>query len=258
MTSRVLGNGSSLQAQMKRLAVATTICALVWVSPADSLGSQDLPHPRRQDLAPSERLAALVDLVRLQQQAATTLKAGFTQIRESSMLVEPVESKGMFYFAAPDRVRWEYLSPDPISMLIRGDEMTTWFRDIDQAERVQVGRHSQRILKYLGAGSSMEDMLEYFSVSLTVPEDETLRYRLLLTTEFDKVAKRLQEMTIWIDPELYLPLRLRYVEADGDVTDMKFDDLSVNGEIPESRFNLDIPSSVQVRQVDLDHSTSLP
>ena len=213
-----------------------------------------MPHPRQEDLAPSARVEALVDRVRAEQQAIDTLEASFVQIRESSMLVEPIESNGVFSYAAPDRVRWEYVSPDPISMLITGDEMTTWYRDIDQAERVQVGRHSQRVLKYLGAGSSMDDLLEYFSVSLTLPKDQTKPYELALAPKFEKVARRLQAMSVWIDPELFLPVRLRYVEADGDITDMRFEDLRINGELPETRFDLEIPQSVQVRRVDLDPS----
>ena len=214
-------------------------------------------HPRQEGLEPSARLDALVELVRTEQQSVTTLEAEFVQVRESAMLVEPVESRGVFSYAAPDRVRWEYQSPDPISMLITGDEMTTWYKDIEQAERVQVGRHSQRVLKYLGAGSTMEDLLEYFKVSLTLPKDLSKPYKLELAPKFDKVAKRIQGMSVWIDPELYLPLRLRYVEADGDVTDMRFEDLRVNNHLPSERFELNIPNSVQVRHVELDRPTAL-
>lgn len=235
-------------------AVAATTCVLICVGASVHGGAESLPHPRQQDLAPSARVAALVDRVRAEQQAIDTLEASFVQVRESSMLVEPIESNGVFSYAAPDRVRWEYVSPDPISMLITGDEMTTWYRDIEQAERVQVGRHSQRVLKYLGAGSTMDDLLEYFSVSLTLPKDPTEPYELALAPKFEKVARRLQAMSVWIDPELFLPVRLRYVEADGDVTDMRFEDLRINGELPEARFDLEIPQSVQVRRVELDPS----
>ena len=58
-------------------------------------------------------------------------------------------------------------------------------------------------------------------------------------------------------PELFLPLRLRYVEADGDVTDMTFQDLRVNGGFPDGRFELQMPTSVEVRHVDLDGATGL-
>ena len=55
------------------------------------------------------------------------------------MLAAPEESKGTFSYAAPDKVRWEYTSPSPITVVIRGDEMTTWYRDLKRAETLKVG-----------------------------------------------------------------------------------------------------------------------
>ena len=71
---------------------------------------------------------------------------------------------------------------------------------------------------------------------------------------FEKVEKRVKGMTVWIDPELFLPLRLRYVEADGDVTDLRFENLRVNEGVPSEHFELELPSTVEVRQVELDRS----
>ncbi|MGB6362463.1 MAG: outer-membrane lipoprotein carrier protein LolA, partial [Thermoanaerobaculia bacterium] len=181
----------------------------------------------------------------------------FVQFKESSMLVEPVEANGVFSYAAPDQVRWEYMQPNPISLLIQGDEMTTWYRDLDQAEKVQVGRQSQKVLEYLGAGSTMDDLLEYFTVTLTLPRDTTQPYMLELNPRFARVAKRLQGMALWIDAERYLPVRLRYVEADGDVTDYTFRNFRVNRGLPDNRFELEIPSGVDVRLIDLNHRAGL-
>ena len=47
------------------------------------------------------------------------------------------------------------MQPTPITLLIQGDEMTTWYKDLDQAEKVQVGRQSQKVLEYLGFEASL-------------------------------------------------------------------------------------------------------
>lgn len=230
-------------------------CALVLQT---SVSAQDsLPHPRQKDLGPSERLEALIERVRLAQEGVETLESEFTQRKESAMLVEPVEAKGVFFFSAPDRVRWEYESPNPISILINSDEMTTWYRDIQRAERVSVGRQSQRVLEFLGAGSSMDELLEYFSLTLTLPLDTAEPYMLELKPRFEKVAKRISGMTIWVDPENFLPTRLRYLEADGDITDFTFQRMLINAGVPEERFRLEMPKSVEVRHVELDRSAGL-
>lgn len=232
--------------------VRTAASLLLALPCVAALAAQELPDPRDPDLAPDQRLNVLVERMRREQESLSTLQADFVQTKESSMLLEPAEASGTFYYAAPDRVRWEYRTPDPISMVIANDRMTTWYRDLDRAEEVDVGRQSQKILEYLGAGSSLATLLEYFEVRLHQPQDESAPLELELEPRFERVAKRLSGMRLWIDPKLYLPVRLRYVEADGDVTDYRFSDFRLNREIADERFELELPESVAVRRIDLN------
>jgi outer membrane lipoprotein-sorting protein len=210
------------------------------------------PDPRRPDLAPSERLGALLDRMQIEQAAVETLEADFVQLKESQFLMAPAESAGIFSYAAPDRVRWEHRSPTPISLLILGDEMITWYRDLEKVERMVVGRHSQRVLEYLGATGSVEQLRKYFSVRLSMNDDRSQPYRLELTPRYSRVAKRLRKMVVWVDPELFLLTRLRLVEPDGDLTEYRFQRLRVNGGLPPERFDLDLPSGVVVETVDFE------
>lgn len=250
--------GRPLDPQIMLSRFAALLLLLTWVLtpgvPIVAQVQEELPHPRNEGLGPSERVGALLDRVRVEQSRLESLEADFVQIKESALLVEPVESRGGFAFAAPDKVRWEYESPNPISILIVDEEMTTWYRDIQQAERVSVGRQSRRVLQYLGAGTSMDDLLEYFLLTLTVPIEETEPYTFDLAPKFDKVAKRIQGMTIWIDPDRFLPMRLRFVEADGDITDLRFENLRINEGVPGEHFELRLPDTVEVRQVEWDRS----
>jgi outer membrane lipoprotein-sorting protein len=217
---------------------------LLAVGVASQVNADSQPHPRSPELGPADRLQALLEMTRLEQRKLVTLEADFVQLKESAMLIEPETASGMFSYAAPDRVRWEYATPNPISLLIEDGKMTTWLRDLDQVDEVEVGRQSQRILKYLGASSSLEDLMEYFEVTLSLPDDETRPYRLDLSPRYDRIAKRLSEMKIWIDADRFLPIRLKYVEADGDVTEYQFKNLQVNQDLPESRFVLDFPADL--------------
>jgi len=221
------------------------------------MAQQEMPHPRREGLGPAQRVDALLGRVRLEQARVDSLQADFVQNKQSAMLVEPVEARGEFAFAAPDRVRWEYRVPNPISILIVNEEMTTWYRDIQQAERVSVGSQSQRVLKYLGAGSSMDDLLQYFHLTLTIPVDTSDPYIFELSPRFDKVAKRLQGMTVWVHPEHFLPTRLRYIEADGDITDLRFENMRINEGVPDEYFELDLPTTVEVRRFEPDRTVGL-
>jgi len=234
-----------------RRSIAIAALAVVALPFAVLAATDEIPDPRSEDLEAEDRLGVLVDRIRFEHERLHTLEAQFTQFKESELLVEPAEATGVFSYSAPDQVRWEYRDPDPISLLIEGDVMTTWYKDINQAEKIFVGKHSQRVLEYLGASSSMEKLLEYFDVMMSTPKDLSKPFRLELTPRFARVEKRLREMSISIHPEYYLPIYLRYVEANGDVTEYEFTDLKVNSDLPADRFDLEIPAEVDLREVDL-------
>ncbi len=111
------------------------------------------------------------------------------------------------------------------------------------------------MFKYLGASGNMKSLLEYFDVRLGTSIKRGEPYRLELTPRFQRIAKRLKSMTLWIDDTTFLPIHLLYVEADGDTMEYRFEDLKRNGRIPEDRYVLQIPKGVETRVVDLGRET---
>lgn len=234
-------------AALARLALLLALAAPAAAEPSRATP----PDPEAPGLSGRARLEALVERVKHEQKAIETLQARFVQRQESSMLLEPEVSTGTFSYSAPDRVRWEYTSPTPISVVIDGEQMTTWYRDLDRAEELAIGRYSSQVFKYLGASGSLDELLEYFTVTARFPQKPGEPYRLELKPRYERIAKRLSSMTLWIDPERYLPARLRYAAADGDVTEYRFEEFEVNGEIPPDRFELELTDGVAVKRVDL-------
>lgn len=193
-----------------------------------------------------ERLEQLLTRVREAQESVETLRAAFVENKESSLLLEPVEARGEFYYRAPDRVRWEYEAPERMILVIRDGELTSWYQDLDQARRMSIGRQSQRVLRFLGMGSSVDELLGYFDIRMRLPGEAGERYRLVLTPRYPRIAKRVSELTVWIDAESYLPVHFRYAEPDGDTTEYRFLDLRVNEPMSADLFRLDLPPDVRV------------
>jgi outer membrane lipoprotein-sorting protein len=240
------------------LAVAGGVlaAALVLASPARAAAVTKPPDPMAAGLNAADRLQALIDRVKFEQGRLTTLEASFAQRRESEMLVAPEESRGTFSFAVPDRVRWEYDSPKPLTLVIRGSEMTTWYRDLGRADRVNVGRYSNQVMRYLGAAGSLETLMQYFTLRVAFPDGKGSAYQLDLAPRYERIAKRLKAMTLWLDPATFLPSRLRYTEADGDVTEYRFTGVRLNAALPPNRFDLTLPAGVEVRTLDLEPGAS--
>lgn len=208
------------------------------------------PDPMAPGLSGAQRLQALLERVRLQQKELRTIVARFVQRRQSAMLVAPQQSTGTFSYAAPDNVRWEYQEPTPITVVIHGGEMTTWYRDLRRAETLKIGRYSNQIFKFLGASGSMDNLLEYFTVEMVLPKHRGDPYHLTLLPRYDRIKKRIRSMQIDIDSERFFPVHLEYQEADGDSTAYDFNNFQWNPPLPADRFALRLPPGVENRILD--------
>ena len=203
------------------------------------------PDPDAEGLTTSQRFAALVERIGIEQEELRTLQARFVQRKESAFLLEPEESRGTFAYRAPDDLRWDYESPTNVVVVVGPEEMATWYRDLDKVERVRLGRRKDQVLRFLGAGASFDTLRRYFTVRATFPGDPGQPYVLELEPESSRVARRIASMSLRLDRELFIPIFVRIVEPGGDVTELAFEDLRVNGEIPDDRFELDLPDGVE-------------
>ena len=68
-----------------------------------------------------------------------------------ALLSKPEVSTGTFVFSKPNNVLWSYNAPKRVQMLITNGTLTTYYPDLNKAERIDVKRFEDRIFKYMGA-----------------------------------------------------------------------------------------------------------
>ncbi len=211
--------------------------------------AQDLPDPDDTSLTLSERFEGLMARVDERQSELKTLEASFEQRKESALLLTPEESRGTLSYRTPDQVRWDFASPTETTMIVADQEMLTWYRDQGFAERRQIDESADRVLQMMGPGVSLEKLRRYFDITAAFPTSTDQPYRLELVPRMRRIERRLRSMTLALDRELLVPVLVRVEEATGDVTELRFADLRINGEVPAERFDVELPEDVEVRVV---------
>jgi outer membrane lipoprotein carrier protein len=196
-----------------------------------------------------DKLDALIAEVVQRQRDLQSLRADFKQFKTSDMLLEPLESRGEFEFVAPDRVRWDYASPDPMIVVFADDILTTYHPEQRRAERIKVADRHQRLVRALAGTQPLDELASQFAIAL---EDRgaPAPYRLTLTPTHRALKKRLQEVVIDVDRQLLLPVTVEYRGAEGDVTRYEFRDLQLDPAIELSRFQLDLGADVEIETID--------
>jgi outer membrane lipoprotein-sorting protein len=195
-------------------------------------------------------LAQVIKKVQEQQKNTRTLQADFRQEKELALLAQPEVSTGTFIYSKPNNVLWAYAAPKRVQMVIANGTLTTYYPELNKAERVDVKRFEDRIFKYMGASGAIDELGRYFDFTFTDSKSKPT-FVLDLTPKNRAVAKRVQRIKIWIDKQSYLTSKVEYVEGDGDVTRYEFSNIRINENVPASRFALTLPSSVKVEQMKI-------
>lgn len=197
-----------------------------------------------------ETLEQVVKKVQQQQKKTTTLQANFRQEKELALLSKPEVSTGTFVYSKPNNVLWSYAAPKRVQMLITAGVLTTYYPDLNKAEKIEVKRFEDQIFKYMGASGAIDELGRYFNFTFTDRATDP-GYLLDLTPKSATIAKRVRHIRIWIDKKTYLTDKVEYTEGDGDITRYEFTNIKVNEPVEAGRFTLNLPAGTKVEQMKI-------
>ena len=194
-------------------------------------------------------LSRILEQFDVRQKETVTLVATFTERKDLKLLARPVLSRGEFFYHRPNQVRWEYLGPDRKVFVITENVYLAYYPALKRAEEVPIKKFvGKRLFRFLGVGQSIEELGKYYEFELAPRSDIENTHLLLLTPRKQRVRERVAEMKIWVDAGTYLPRQLQYVEADGDSTLLRFEEIRMNTSVDAQRFRIDLPRDVVVSQ----------
>ncbi|MGA8808192.1 MAG: outer membrane lipoprotein carrier protein LolA [Thermoanaerobaculia bacterium] len=216
-----------------------------------ALGITALAMPALAAKAPkADSLDDVIQKVQLAQAKTNTLQADFRQEKSLALMAKPEVSTGRFIYSKPNNVLWTYDAPKRVTMLIANGMLTTYYPDLNKAERIEVKRYQDRIFKYMGASGAIDELGAWFNFTFTNTSDKPY-YALDLDPKSKTIAKRVRHIRIYIDKTSYLTTQFEYTEGDGDKTRYEFTNVKVNAPVEQSRFTLQLPASVRVEQMKL-------
>jgi outer membrane lipoprotein-sorting protein len=195
-------------------------------------------------------LESVIKKVQEQQKKTQTLQAEFKQEKELALLSKPELSTGTFVFSKPNNVLWSYSAPKRVQMLITKGTLTTYYPELNKAEKIDVKRFEDRIFRYMGASGAIDELARYFDFTFT-DTSTSPTWVLDLSPRSKVVAKRVRHIKIWIDKSTYLTSRFEYIEGDGDITRYEFTNIKVNQPVEQGRFTLNLPANVKVEQMKI-------
>jgi len=201
------------------------------------------------------KVHALIAEISSAQRSLHSLRAHFRLEKRSGMLLEPVVSTGTFSYVAPDGIRWEYQTPDPMVVVFNGRTLSTWNPARRHLDRVKVSPRQRRLMEALVGTRPLEGLVSHFNITLvTTPGNEPWELRLEPVER--RLKQKIEKIELHVDRKLDLPVVVTSVETDGDSTSYRFTHIELDPELDPSLFVLAPKGKVTVETYDTSQGPS--
>lgn len=211
---------------MKRTGIITIILAVLFCFSALAQETKETP------ITGNQRVTLVQSITKVHQQMKA-LSANFTQEKSSELFTEKVVQKGKLCYEAPSKLRWEYMSPKEMTLLVNDGKTS-----IKSAK----GGASNKMLNELGNmiistfnGSNLNDN-KNFDIQF-FKNEETKAYIAELKPLNKKLQANYSSIRVIMNGKNYLAEKVILNESNGDVTTIIFSSMRTNVTFPEGTFN---------------------
>jgi len=193
----------------------------------------------------AERLDEILAEMQKAGDALKTLSADFQQTDYDAILEDRDISRGKLYLQPPGRVRWEHVEPAPKVLVVR-DQLARLYNptagQVNEFETNSGGSSGFNLL--VGFGSGSDEIAKNYDASLL--EETASSVVLKLVPKPDSPASIFAAIELTVDKTTWTPVRSVFREMNRDHTDIDFDNVVVNGKLPDNIFELDLPPGVEI------------
>jgi outer membrane lipoprotein-sorting protein len=164
-----------------------------------------------------------------------TLTASFVETSTSSLLADPIVSRGTLAVERPSRTVLNYTEPSVRRVLIDGSLLlVTWpSRGIKQQQNI--GAAQERVQKYF-VGKSPGELRRHFQIHAREATDRAATWHVDMVPTRSQLKEGVSRIELWLTHETVLPVSMRLTFPNGDTKRMDFSDVRVNPSLPPDIF----------------------
>ena len=151
------------------------------------------------------------------------------------MLAEPSVSEGLMYFAAPDRLRWEYTSPYAFAIVINGEQITKVTDGKAEVLEGNAGRMYQGFVSIVMGSASGKKLFDTSAFDVMIYDDDMF-WKAQMTPKRRDMKRMFSQLVFRFDKKTKGISRVEFLSSGGDVTSIRFEDIKLNGTINKDKF----------------------
>lgn len=179
--------------------------------------------------------------IQIRYDSVYTFKAHFVQKAYVKIMDQIQESKGTVSIKKPGKMKWIYKAPDPQILISNNKTLWLYVPEEKQATKASIEdiyTTNTPALFLSGKGK--------FADSFRIEKVTRAKEKITVILIPEKKEQGLDKLTLLADNKNYQILGSRVYDKLGNRTEIMFDQISVNIEIPDSQFEFQVPQGVDL------------
>ena len=132
-----------------------------------------------------------------------SLTAAIDHVKYTAVVKDTSTESGEIYVRKDSKLRIDFISPDPRTIIRNGDNLYIYTPKINRVEEFNIGKNRALADQYLalGFGTRTESLKKVYDVSLSGEEELDGRKMALveLVPHSDEVRKQITKIVMWVD-----------------------------------------------------------
>jgi outer membrane lipoprotein-sorting protein len=182
-----------------------------------------------------------------------SLTAALDHVKYTAVVKDTSTESGEIYVRKDSKLRIDFISPDPRTIIRNGDNLYIYTPKINRVEEYNIGKNRALADQYLalGFGTRTESLKKSYDVSFTGEEELDGRKMALveLVPHSDEVRKQIMKIVMWVDEASWLPVQQKFLEAgSGDYFLSRYKNVMKNLKIGDGKFKADWPKGTKIEK----------
>jgi outer membrane lipoprotein-sorting protein len=182
-----------------------------------------------------------------------SLTAAIEHQKYTAVVKDTSSETGVIWVRKDSKMRIDFQSPDPRTILRNGDNLYIYTPKINRVEEYNIGKNRAMADQYLalGFGTRMDNLRKNYSIALSGEEELDGHKAALieLTPKSDEVKRQISKIQMWVDESSWLPVQQKFFETgSGDYFLSHYTKVMKNLQLGDGKFKPDWPKGTKVEK----------
>ena len=182
-----------------------------------------------------------------------SLTAAIEHIKYTAVVKDTSTETGEIFVRKDSKMRIDFQSPDPRTILRNGDNLYIYTPKINRIEEYNIGKNRAMADQYLALafGTRTDNLKKSYVISL-IGEEELDGHKavvLELIPKSDEWKKQISKIQVWVDEASWMPVQQKFFEAgSADYVISHYTKVMKNLKLGDGKFKPDWPKGAKVEK----------